>query len=86
MFAHAANVYVTRYYYAMEKALLPVVTGVLSVFGLNVVIIVLFINKYGALAIAWGTTVSAYFQLIILILYALFKMQLTLNTLAHRVN
>lgn len=70
MFAHAANVYVTRFYYAMEKAMLPVVSGVLAVFGLNILIITLFMEEYGAMAIAWSTTISAYFQLAILIFAA----------------
>lgn len=68
MFAHAANLYVTRFYYAMEKAILPVFSGILAVFGLNVLIMVVFLDDYGASSIAWATTISAYFQLMILVL------------------
>ncbi|MBU8881158.1 murein biosynthesis integral membrane protein MurJ [Bacillus sp. FJAT-29790] len=67
MFAHAANLYVTRFFYAMERALLPVISGLLAVFGVNVLIVLLFIGDYGADAIAWGTTISAYFQLLLLL-------------------
>jgi putative peptidoglycan lipid II flippase len=67
MFAHAANLFVTRFFYAMEKSMMPVVTGVLSVFGVNVLIIMLFIDDYGASAIALGTTIGAFFQFFVLL-------------------
>ncbi|MBA2874606.1 murein biosynthesis integral membrane protein MurJ [Thermaerobacillus caldiproteolyticus] len=67
MFAHAANLFVTRFFYAMEKSLTPVVTGIVAVFGVNICIIKLFIQKYGAAAIAWGTTISALFQFVALV-------------------
>ncbi|MGE8080469.1 murein biosynthesis integral membrane protein MurJ [Peribacillus loiseleuriae] len=79
MFAHAANVYVTRFYYAMEKAFLPVLSGVIAVFGVNILIIVLFIEEFGAMAIAWGTTISAYFQFFLLILAAPSKLKLKIR-------
>lgn len=68
MFAHSANLYVTRFFYAMEKALTPVVSGFLAVFGVNVLIIVLFLDEFGANTIAWATTISAYFQLAVLLI------------------
>jgi putative peptidoglycan lipid II flippase len=79
MFAHSANLYVTRFYYAMEKALIPVLTGVLAVFGVNVVIVFLFIDSYGASIIAWGTTIGAYFQLLVLIVASNKFLNLRLN-------
>lgn len=79
MFAHAANLYVTRFYYAMEKAFLPVASGVIAVFGVNILIIVLFIDQFGAAAIAWATTISAYIQLAILLFYARLKLKLFIN-------
>lgn len=79
MFAHAANLYVTRFFYAMEKAFLPVVSGVIAVFGINVLIIVLFLNLYGATAIAWGTIIGAYFQLLVLIIGTKYILKLSLG-------
>lgn len=79
MFAHAANLYVTRFYYALERAILPVVSGVLAVFGVNILIIVLFIEQYGANAIAWATTISAFIQLVILMLFARWKLNLVID-------
>ncbi|WP_077214828.1 murein biosynthesis integral membrane protein MurJ [Bacillus dakarensis] len=80
MFAHAANLYVTRFFYAMERAVLPVISGVLAVFGLNILIVVVFIDGYGAASIAWGTTISAYFQLIILMFAARRSLKLKLDS------
>ncbi|WP_110112552.1 murein biosynthesis integral membrane protein MurJ [Bacillus sp. CGMCC 1.16541] len=77
MFAHAANVYVTRFFYAMEHPLYPVVSGVIAVFGLNIALIVLFIDSFGAHAIAAATTISAYAQLIFLFIISQFVLKLT---------
>jgi len=66
MFAHAANLFVTRFFYAMERSMLPVITGILSVFGVNIAIILLFLDNHGAYAIAWGTTIGSFFQFIVL--------------------
>lgn len=66
MFAHAANLYVTRFFYAKEKALIPVISGFIAVFGINILIVFMFLDRYGANSIAWGTTISAYFQLLVL--------------------
>ncbi len=76
MFAHAANLFVTRFFYAMEKSFTPVVTGIFAVFGINIWIIKLFINKYGAASIAWGTTISALFQFFVLLVIGLFYLHL----------
>jgi putative peptidoglycan lipid II flippase len=77
MFAHAANVYVTRFFYAMEKSLYPVISGVVSVFGINVLLILLWIEKGGADAIALATTISAYAQFFSLLLTSRFMLKLT---------
>ncbi|MFC3886509.1 murein biosynthesis integral membrane protein MurJ [Bacillus songklensis] len=77
MFAHAANVYVTRFFYAMEKSLYPVISGVIAVFGINVGLILLWIEKGGADAIALATTISAYAQLFFLLIASRFVLKLT---------
>ncbi|MBM7649338.1 putative peptidoglycan lipid II flippase [Bacillus ectoiniformans] len=66
MFAHSGNVYVTRFFYAQERAMLPVISGIIAVFGVNIGLVLLFIEEAGAAAIAWGTTAAAYFQLALL--------------------
>jgi putative peptidoglycan lipid II flippase len=76
MFAHAANLFVTRFFYALEKSMMPVVSGIVAVFGVNVLIIVLFIKEYGASAIAWGTTIGSLFQFVVLSVAAVFRLAL----------
>jgi putative peptidoglycan lipid II flippase len=76
MFAQAANLFVTRFFYAMEKSFVPVATGMISVFGVNILIIKLFIGKYGADAVAWGTTISAIFQFLTLIAASMVQLRL----------
>ena len=82
MYAHAANLYVTRFYYAMEKSYVAVLAGVISVFGVNVAIIMIFISDYGASAIAWATTISAYFQLFSLIILGKTMLKLKLENMS----
>ncbi|WP_456273206.1 murein biosynthesis integral membrane protein MurJ [Bacillus sp. AK031] len=67
MLAHAGNVYLTRFFYAMERPASAIITGLIAVFGVNVLISALFIGRYGEEAIAWATTVSAYVQMILLL-------------------
>jgi putative peptidoglycan lipid II flippase len=76
MFAHAANLFVTRFFYALERSMMPVVSGIVAVFGVNVLIIVLFIKEYGASAIAWGTTIGSLFQFVVLSVAAVFRLGL----------
>lgn len=83
MCAHAANLYVTRFYYAMERSIFPVVTGVIAVFGVNVLIIMLFIGNYGAYAIASATTISSYFQLISLVIGSIFMLKLKVGNIQY---
>jgi putative peptidoglycan lipid II flippase len=80
MFAHAANVYVTRFFYAAEQAVFPVVSGILSVFGVNVAVVMMFIHLYEAEAVAWGTTIGAYVQLLILGMVAWKKFHYSFQT------
>ncbi|RAK19907.1 putative peptidoglycan lipid II flippase [Anoxybacillus vitaminiphilus] len=76
MFAHAANLFVSRFFYAMEKSAMPVITGFLAVFVVNVLIIMLFIKEYGAAAIAWATTISSLFQFFVLLIAGKFQLRL----------
>jgi putative peptidoglycan lipid II flippase len=76
MFAHAANLFVTRFFYAMEQSMIPVITGILAVFGVNVIIIMLFLKQSGAESIAWGTTISSYFQFFVLLIAGVFRLRL----------
>jgi putative peptidoglycan lipid II flippase len=79
MLAHAMNVYLTRFFYAMEKPNAAIVTGLIAVFGVNVVITILFIDHYGEIAIAWATTISAYVQMILLMILLSSRLNLRIN-------
>ncbi|GAE27468.1 hypothetical protein JCM9140_3616 [Halalkalibacter wakoensis JCM 9140] len=70
MFAHAANAYVTRFFYAKEKSVLPVTLSVISVFGINVVINFMLIEQFGAFGLAIGTSVSALTNFLLLVIAA----------------
>jgi len=70
VFSLSLNTYITRFYYALEKTLLPNVLNIISVFGVNILVIVLWIDKAGAAAIAYGTVISALFNMLLLILFA----------------
>ncbi|WP_240374955.1 murein biosynthesis integral membrane protein MurJ [Bacillus piscicola] len=59
MFFHAANLYVTRFYYAYERSIYPVAVSLISVLGVNVGINFLLIQKFGAAGIAWGTSIGS---------------------------
>lgn len=58
MFFIAANMYITRFFYARGNSTTPVVFSLINVFVLNIAIIVLFIDTFQASAIAWGTLIS----------------------------
>lgn len=72
----AVNMYVTRFFYALENTLLPIVLNVISVFGINILVISLFIDTMGGLAIALGTVISTVINMILLIIFAKFKLNL----------
>ncbi|MDC3416114.1 murein biosynthesis integral membrane protein MurJ [Aquibacillus salsiterrae] len=70
MVALAINMYITRFFYALENSYLPVVFNILSVFGVNILVIQLFIETQGANAIALGTSISTIFNMICMMLLA----------------
>ncbi|MGY0691404.1 murein biosynthesis integral membrane protein MurJ [Virgibacillus sp. FSP13] len=76
IFSLALNTYVTRFFYAMENTLLPTVLNVVSIFGINILLITLFIDQLGENAIALGTVISAIINMILLISFAKFKLNL----------
>ncbi|MCK6206046.1 murein biosynthesis integral membrane protein MurJ [Bacillus infantis] len=83
MFTFAANVYVTRFFYAMENSYMPVLISIFCVFGINIGITLLFIEEYGARAIAWGTSISSIVNFILLLLLA--KNVLKLKIMAEKI-
>lgn len=68
MFFHAANVYITRFYYAYERSIYPLIVSLISVLGLNVLLNIALIGPLGATGLAWGTTISAGFNFLLLLL------------------
>lgn len=73
MYFLAANMYITRFYYAKGDSIAPVVFSIINVLGINILIMMLFVDKYGPSAIAWGTLVSAVVNYVMLVAYAYFK-------------
>jgi putative peptidoglycan lipid II flippase len=80
MFAHGANVYVTRFFYALERPFFPVVSGVIAVFVINVSLIYLFMESMGASGVALATTISAFVQFIALIIVGKGKLGLSIRS------
>ncbi|MGN7387195.1 murein biosynthesis integral membrane protein MurJ [Sporosarcina sp. SAFN-015] len=76
MFFLAANTYVTRFYYAKGNSMLPVIFSLISVLGINIAIIYLFIDSLGPTAIAYGTVISSAINLLMLVIYARVKWKL----------
>ncbi|MFD1736816.1 murein biosynthesis integral membrane protein MurJ [Bacillus salitolerans] len=79
MFSLAATAYVTRFFYAMERSVLPVLFSVISVFGINSFISIYYLDELGASAIALGTTVSSIVNLFLLLILAQSMLKLTLE-------
>lgn len=79
MYFLAANTYITRFYYAKGDSTAPVVFSLINVFGVNIAIIMMFIDTLGAEAIAWGTLVSAITNFVMLIVYANMKYKLRMG-------
>ena len=73
MFFLAANVYVTRFYYAKGNSLVPVIFGLISVFAVNIIVINMMIDSYGADAIAYATLISSVVNFILLVVYLQWK-------------
>ncbi|WP_033541673.1 murein biosynthesis integral membrane protein MurJ [Planococcus sp. CAU13] len=70
LFFISANMFMTRFFYAHEISLTPVIISIASVFGVNVLVILTFIGEYGASAIAWATVVSSAFQFVLLLVFS----------------
>ncbi|MEK4228403.1 murein biosynthesis integral membrane protein MurJ [Solibacillus sp. FSL H8-0538] len=87
MFFLAANLYVTRFYYAKGNSMTPVIFSLITVFGVNIAVIMAFIDELGADAIAWGTLVSAIvnFLLLVLVLQTKYKLNIVQNNLGQYV-
>lgn len=79
MYFLAVNTYITRFYYAKGDSMAPVIFSLVNVFGVNIAVIMLMFDKFGAEAIAWGTLVSAITNFIMLIVYAGFKYDLRMG-------
>jgi putative peptidoglycan lipid II flippase len=85
MFAMAGNVYISRFFYAMEKSYLTVLISLFCVFGVNILVTMLLLEQYGAQAIAWGTSISSIVNLILLMALAKFMLKLTMKSnLLHK--
>ncbi|SDH18936.1 putative peptidoglycan lipid II flippase [Alteribacillus persepolensis] len=67
MFFHSANLFITRFFYAYERSIFPVVISLVSVLGINVVIAFLLIESYGAAGVAWGTSIASICNFILLL-------------------
>jgi len=79
MYFLAANGYITRFYYAKGDSMAPVIFSLINVFVINIAVIKLLVDKYGAEAIAWGTLVSSVTNFIMLIIYAAYKYDLKMG-------
>lgn len=80
MFAMAGNVYISRFFYAMEKSYLTVLISLFCVFGVNIIVTMLLLDSLGAEAIAWGTSISSIVNLILLMGLAKFMLKLTMKS------
>lgn len=78
MFFLAANMYVTRFYYAKGNSMTPVIFSLITVFGVNIAVIYAMIDTFGADAIAWATLVSAIANFILLVAWLQIKYKLLL--------
>ncbi|MGN7479372.1 murein biosynthesis integral membrane protein MurJ [Solibacillus silvestris] len=78
MFFLAANTYITRFYYAKGNSVLPMVFSILTVFGVNIAVVLATIDGLGANAVALGTLVSAIvnFLLLIIVLHSKYGLKL----------
>lgn len=79
MYFLAANMYITRFYYAKGDSLIPVIFSLVNVFGVNIAVMKLLVESCGADAIAWGTLISSVTNFIMLIVYATLKYDLKMG-------
>ncbi|GAA0486799.1 murein biosynthesis integral membrane protein MurJ [Salinibacillus aidingensis] len=76
----ALNTYVTRFFYAMENSWIPILLNVISVFGVNILVIWLLIDQYEAKAIAIGTVIATMVNLLLLVILAKRKLGLVVSS------
>lgn len=76
MFFLAANTCITHFYYAKANSIVPVIFSVISVLGINVAVIYLMMDSFGASSIAYGTVISAAVNFVMLVIYAGVKWKL----------
>lgn len=79
MYFLAVNAYITRFYYAKGDSMAPVIFSLINVFGVNSVVIMMYMSTLGAVAIAWGTLISSVVNFVMLIVYANFKYDLKMG-------
>lgn len=82
LFFISANMYITRFFYAYGISITPVIISVFSVFVINVALIMLFIDEYGAAAIAWATVMSSGVQFLLLLYFARKKLGMKLKRIS----
>jgi putative peptidoglycan lipid II flippase len=80
MFSLAGNIFISRFFYAVEKSYLTVLVSVLCVFGVNLAVMLPLLEQYGAIAIAWGTSISAIVNFILIILLARITLKLSIKS------
>lgn len=76
MFFLAANMYVTRFFYAKGNSVIPVIFSFIAVFGVNIGVILMLIDQLGADAIAWGTVISSVVNFLLLVIWLQWKYKL----------
>ena len=79
MYFLAANTYITRFYYAKGDSMAPVIFSLINVFGVNIAVIMMYVDTLGAEAIAWGTLISSIVNFVMLVVYAIFKYDLKMG-------
>ncbi|GLB60222.1 murein biosynthesis integral membrane protein MurJ [Cytobacillus sp. NCCP-133] len=79
MFALAGNVYISRFFYAKENSYMPVIISILCVFGINIIVTLALLDRLGAEAIAWGTSISSIVNFILLTILAKFMLKLRIT-------
>jgi len=76
VFGLAMNTYITRFFYALENTILPIILAVISIFGINILVIKFLLADYGAGALAWGTAISTIVNVLLLILFGKTRLKL----------
>ncbi|WP_205600793.1 murein biosynthesis integral membrane protein MurJ [Gracilibacillus sp. YIM 98692] len=79
----ALTTFITRFFYAKEQSYLPVFYSLLSVFGINLVIIVGWLEELGPFAIALGTVVATIVNMVLLCISAYVRYSYTIGRLGY---